>query len=30
VGPYPDREEARRVAERLNGAFGLATTVSQH
>ena len=30
VGPYADRDEARRVAESLNGAFGLATTVAPH
>ena len=30
VGPYADRDEARRVADSLNGAFGLATTVAPH
>jgi rare lipoprotein A len=30
VGPYVDRDEARRVADRLNVAFGLATTVAPH
>jgi len=30
VGPYADRDEARRVADRLNAAFGLATTVAPH
>jgi rare lipoprotein A len=30
VGPYPDREEARRVADRLKAAFGFATTVAPH
>ncbi|HYT97178.1 MAG TPA: septal ring lytic transglycosylase RlpA family protein, partial [Casimicrobiaceae bacterium] len=30
VGPYPDREEARRIAERLKGAFGFAATVAPH
>jgi len=30
VGPYPDREEARRVAERIKGAFGFAATVAPH
>jgi len=30
VGPYAERDEARRVAESLNGAFGLATTVAPH
>jgi rare lipoprotein A len=30
VGPYADRDEARRVAESLNGAFGLATTLAPH
>jgi rare lipoprotein A len=30
VGPYADRDEAQRVAQRLAGAFGLATTVSPH
>jgi rare lipoprotein A len=30
VGPYSDRDEAQRVAQRLAGAFGLATTVAPH
>jgi rare lipoprotein A len=30
VGPYADRDEAQRVAQRLAGAFGLATTVAPH
>ena len=30
VGPYVERDEARRVADSLNGAFGLATTVAPH
>jgi len=30
VGPYPERDEAQRVAQRLAGAFGLATTIAQH
>jgi len=30
VGPYPDRDEARRVADRLGSAFGLATAVAPH
>ena len=30
VGPYADRDEARRVADRLNAAFGLATMVAPH
>ena len=30
VGPYGDRDEARRVAQRLERAFGLATTVAPH
>lgn len=30
VGPYAERDEARRVADSLNGAFGLATTVAPH
>jgi rare lipoprotein A len=30
VGPYPDRDEARRVGERLESAFGFATTVAPH
>jgi len=30
VGPYPDRAEARRVAERIGSAFGVATTVTAH
>src|SRR6185369_8885616 len=28
VGPYADRDEARRVAERLERAFGFATTLT--
>ncbi len=27
VGPYPDRDEARRVADRLTSAFGFATAI---
>jgi rare lipoprotein A len=30
VGPYSDRDEARRVADRLGSAFGLATAVAPH
>jgi rare lipoprotein A len=30
AGPYADRDEAQRVAQRLAGAFGLATTVAPH
>ena len=30
VGPYPDRNEARKVADRLTSAFGFATTVAPH
>ncbi len=30
VGPYPDRDEARRVAERLTNAFGVATAIAPH
>jgi rare lipoprotein A len=30
VGPYADRDEARRVAQRLDSAFGFATTVAPH
>jgi peptidoglycan lytic transglycosylase len=30
VGPYPDRDTARRVGERLFSAFGFATTVAPH
>jgi len=30
VGPYPDRDEARRVAERLKSAFGFATAIAPH
>ena len=30
VGPYADRDEARRVAVRLERAFGFATTLTQH
>ncbi len=30
VGPYADRDEARRVADRLASAFGMATTVAPH
>jgi rare lipoprotein A len=30
VGPYVEREEARRVAERIASAFGLATSVGVH
>ena len=30
VGPYADRDEAKRVADRLSGAFGFATAVAPH
>lgn len=30
VGPYADRDEARRVAERIASAFGLSTSVGVH
>ena len=30
VGPYRDRDEARRAADRLSTAFGFATTVAPH
>jgi rare lipoprotein A len=30
VGPYPDRDEARRVADRLTTAFGFAAAVAPH
>jgi cell division septation protein DedD len=30
VGPYSDRDEARRVAERITGAFGMATAIAPH
>jgi rare lipoprotein A len=30
VGPYPDRDEAKRVAERITSAFGVATAVAPH
>jgi rare lipoprotein A len=30
VGPYPDRDEARRVADRITSAFGMATAVAPH
>ena len=30
VGPYPDREEARRVSERLKSAFGFTAMVAPH
>jgi rare lipoprotein A len=30
VGPYPTRDEARRVAERLERAFGFATALTAH
>jgi rare lipoprotein A len=30
VGPYPDRDEAKRVADRLTSAFGFATAVAAH
>jgi rare lipoprotein A len=30
VGPYADRDEAKRVADRMSGAFGFATAVAPH
>ena len=30
VGPYADRDEARRVADRITSAFGMATAVAPH
>jgi len=30
VGPYPSRDDARRVAERIAAAFGVATTITAH
>jgi cell division septation protein DedD len=30
VGPYPDRDAAKQVAERLTSAFGFATAVAPH
>jgi rare lipoprotein A len=30
VGPYPDRDEARRVADRISSAFGMATAIAPH
>ncbi|HTQ00532.1 MAG TPA: septal ring lytic transglycosylase RlpA family protein [Casimicrobiaceae bacterium] len=30
VGPYADRDEARRVADRITNVFGMATTVAPH
>ena len=30
VGPYADRDEAKRVADRLSGAFGFATAIAPH
>lgn len=30
VGPYADRDEARRVADRISGAFGIAAAVAPH
>jgi len=30
VGPYPDRDEATRAAERITAAFGMATAVAPH
>ena len=30
VGPYADRDEANKAAERIGSAFGLATTVGIH
>jgi rare lipoprotein A len=30
VGPYADRDEARRVSERITSAFGFATAVAPH
>ena len=30
VGPYPTRDDARRAADRLENAFGMATSVAPH
>jgi rare lipoprotein A len=30
VGPYPDRDEARRVADRITAAFGVETAIAPH
>jgi len=30
VGPYPTRDDARRTADRLASAFGLATAIAPH
>lgn len=30
VGPYADRDEARRVADRITSAFGMATAIAPH
>ncbi len=30
VGPYPERDEARRVADRITAAFGLVTAIAVH
>ena len=30
VGPYTDRDEARRVADRITTAFGMATAIAPH
>ena len=30
VGPYPERDEARRIADRLTSAFGFATAIAPH
>ena len=30
VGPYTERAEAQRVGERLQNAFGFATTIASH
>jgi len=30
VGPYPDRDEARRTADRISAEFGVATAVAPH
>lgn len=30
VGPFPDRDEARRTADRISGEFGVATAVAPH
>lgn len=30
VGPYADRDEARRVADRITNAFGMATAIAPH